>query len=77
MPYMVSATESTVSVFKKAVEDRGITVIYSHRVGKVQVNDRTVDSPTRKEPIAMNESIAESEESRVNPVHHARLRPGR
>jgi NADPH-dependent 2,4-dienoyl-CoA reductase/sulfur reductase-like enzyme len=51
--------------FKKAVEDRGITVIYNHRVGKVQVNNRTIDSPTRKEPIAMNESIAESEEVKV------------
>ena len=51
--------------FKKAVEDRGIKVIYSHRVGKVQVGDTTVDSPTRKEPIAMNESIAESDEARV------------
>ena len=51
--------------FKKAVEDRGIKVIYSHRVGKVQVGDITVDSPTRKEPIAMNESIAESDEARV------------
>ena len=51
--------------FKKAVEDRGIKVIYSHRVGKVQVGDTTVDSPTREEPFAMNESIAESEEARV------------
>ena len=51
--------------FKKAVEDRGITVIYNHRVGKVHVGDRTNDSPTRKAPIAMNESIAESEEARV------------
>ena len=51
--------------FKKAVEDRGITVIYNHRVGKVQVNNRTIDSPTRKEPIAMNESIAESEEVKI------------
>jgi len=49
--------------FKKAVEDRGITVIYNHRVGKVQVNDRTIDSPTRKKPIAMNESFAVTNQS--------------
>ena len=34
--------------FKKAVEDHNITVIYNHRVGKVQVGDRTIDSPTRR-----------------------------
>ena len=49
--------------FKKAVEDRGIKVIYSHRVGKVQVGDTTVDSPTRKKPIAMNESFAVTNQS--------------
>ena len=51
--------------FKKAVEDRGITVIYNHRVGKVQVGDRTIDSPTRKDPIAMNESITKSKKANV------------
>ena len=59
--------------FKKAVEDHNITVIYNHRVGKVQVDDRTIDSPTREQPIAMNESIAESEEARVNSVQSISL----
>ncbi|MBT6458983.1 MAG: FAD-dependent oxidoreductase, partial [Planctomycetaceae bacterium] len=49
--------------FKKAVEDRGITVIYNHRIGEVHVGDRTIDSPTRKEPIAMNESVAVTNQS--------------
>ena len=49
--------------FKKAVEDRGITVIYNHRVGKVQAGDAIIDSPTRQNPIAMNESTAEYTEA--------------
>ena len=49
--------------FKKAVENRNITVIYNHRVGKVQVGDRTIDSPIRKDPIAMNESFAVTNQS--------------
>ncbi|PHR88501.1 MAG: hypothetical protein COA78_36405 [Blastopirellula sp.] len=48
--------------FKKAVEDRGITVIYDHRLGTVQVGDATIDSPTRQRPIAMNESFEENKE---------------
>ena len=43
--------------FKKAVEDRGITVIYDHRLGGVQVGDVTIDAPTREFPIAMSESF--------------------
>ena len=43
--------------FKKLVKDRGITVIYDHRVGKVQVGDETFDKPTRQQPIAMGEKI--------------------
>ena len=43
--------------FKKLVEDRGITVIYEHRLGKVQVGDTTIDSPTRQRPIALGEDI--------------------
>ena len=46
--------------FKKAVEDRGITVIYEHRLGNVQVGDATIDAPTRQRPIAMNESFEEN-----------------
>ena len=46
--------------FKKVVEDRGITVIYEHRLGTVQVGDTTIDSPTRQKPIAMNESVEEN-----------------
>jgi NADPH-dependent 2,4-dienoyl-CoA reductase/sulfur reductase-like enzyme len=37
--------------FKKAVEDRGITVIYDHRLGKVRLGNAAVDSPTRQRPI--------------------------
>ena len=44
--------------FKKAVEDRGITVIYDHRLGKVQVGDETINKPTRQKPIAMGEKVA-------------------
>ncbi|MEJ6731692.1 MAG: FAD-dependent oxidoreductase, partial [Opitutaceae bacterium] len=44
--------------FKKAVEDRGITVIYDHRLGKVDLESSTIDSPTRQQPIATDESIA-------------------
>ncbi len=44
--------------FKKAVEDRGITVIYDHRLGKVRVGDATIDAPTRQQPIALGEDIA-------------------
>ncbi len=43
--------------FKKLVEDRGITVIHDHRVGKVQVGDETINKPTRQRPIAMGEKI--------------------
>jgi|TARA_B100001964_G_scaffold179472_1_gene198146 arylsulfatase A-like enzyme len=43
--------------FKKAVEGRGITVIYNHRLGKVELKDSTIDSPTRRRPIAMGEKI--------------------
>ena len=48
--------------FKKAVEDRGITVIYDHRLGKVRVGDATIDSPTRQRPIVLNESFEENKE---------------
>ena len=44
--------------FKKMVEDRGITVIYEHRLGKVQIGDAAIDAPTRQQPIAMGEDIA-------------------
>ena len=63
--------------FKKAVEDRGITVIYDHRLGKVQLGDATIDSPTRQRPIALNEATAENKEGGFNQVHHPRLRPCR
>ena len=43
--------------FKKLVEDQGITVIYDHRVGKVQVGDETINKPTRQQPITMAEKI--------------------
>jgi len=45
--------------FKKAVEDRGITVIYEHRLGTVEVGDVTIDAPTRQQPIAINETFEE------------------
>jgi len=48
--------------FKKAVEGRGITVIYDHRLGKVDLEDSTIDSPTRRRPIALHESTAENNE---------------
>ena len=44
--------------FKKVVEDRGITVIYEHRLGKVRVGDATLAAPTRQQPIALGEDIA-------------------
>ncbi|MDA7926331.1 FAD-dependent oxidoreductase [Mariniblastus sp.] len=44
--------------FKKAVEDRGITVIHEHRLGKVRVGDAIIAAPTRQQPIAMGEDIA-------------------
>ena len=44
--------------FKKAVEDRGITVIYNHRLGRVDLKDNIIDSPTRQRPIALSEDIA-------------------
>ena len=44
--------------FKKVVEDRGITVICDHRLGKVQVGDSTIDAPTRQRPIALGEDTA-------------------
>ena len=43
--------------FKKTVEDRGIPVIYNHRLSKVEVGDKTVASPTRQRPIMLNESV--------------------
>ena len=43
--------------FKKLVKDRGITVIYDHRVGKVQVGDEIINKPTREQPIALGEKI--------------------
>jgi arylsulfatase A-like enzyme len=48
--------------FKKAVEDRGITVIYDHRLGKVDLGDATIDSPTRQRPIALNVSTVVNKE---------------
>lgn len=48
--------------FKKAVEDRGIIVIYDHRLGKVRVGDATFDSPTRQRPIVLDESFEENKE---------------
>lgn len=44
--------------FKELVEDYGITVIYEHRLGNVQVGDATIDSPTRQRPISIGEDIA-------------------
>jgi hypothetical protein len=49
--------------FKKVVEDRGITVIYDHRLGKVQVGDSTIDAPTRQRPIALGEDIASKDKA--------------
>lgn len=49
--------------FKKLIQDRGITVIYEHRLGNVQVGDATIDAPTRQRPIAMNESFEENKKS--------------
>lgn len=46
--------------FKKAIEDRDITVIYEHRLGTVQVGDTTIDSPTRQKPMAMDESFKDN-----------------
>ena len=43
--------------FKKLVKDRGITVIYDHRVGKVQVGDEIINKPTREQPITLGEKI--------------------
>ena len=43
--------------FKKLVKDRGITVIYDHRVGKVEVGDEIINKPTREQPIALGEKI--------------------
>lgn len=43
--------------FKKVVEDRGITVIHEHRLGKVQVGDAAIDAPTRQQPTAMGEDL--------------------
>ncbi|MGB0293146.1 MAG: FAD-dependent oxidoreductase, partial [Luteolibacter sp.] len=48
--------------FKKLVEDAGITVIYEHRLGKVQVGDATIDKPTRQKPIPMDATFEEKEE---------------
>jgi len=48
--------------FKKAVEDRGITVIHDHRIGKVDLEDSTIDSPTRRRPISLHEATAENKE---------------
>ena len=48
--------------FKKLVEDQSITVIYEHRLGKLQVGDATIDAPTRLRPIAMNETYEEKKE---------------
>ena len=62
MPYLGIGNKEYRERFKKAVEDRGITVIYDHRLGKVQLGDATIDSPTRQRPIALNESIAENKE---------------
>lgn len=48
--------------FKKAIEDRGITVIHDHRLGKVHLGDATIDSPTRQRPNTSRELPAESKE---------------
>ena len=44
--------------FKKALRGRGITVIYDHRLGKVQVGNAIIDSPTRQRPMGINDAIA-------------------
>ena len=48
--------------FMKLVEDAGITVIYEHRLGKIQVGDTTFEKPTRQKPIPMNETFSEKKE---------------
>ena len=44
--------------FKKVLEERGITVIHEHRLGKVRVGDAIIAAPTRQQPIAMGEDTA-------------------
>jgi len=44
--------------FKKVLEERGITVIHEHRLGKVRVGDAIITAPTRQQPIALGEDIA-------------------
>jgi arylsulfatase A-like enzyme len=48
--------------FKQAVEDRDITVIYDHRLGKVQLGDATINSPSRQRPITLLEPSTENKE---------------
>ena len=48
--------------FKEAVEDRGITVIYNHRLGQVEMGNKTIDSPTRQRPMSFEESAAVQKE---------------
>jgi NADPH-dependent 2,4-dienoyl-CoA reductase/sulfur reductase-like enzyme len=43
--------------FKKALKDRGIAVIYEHRLGKVDVGGKMIDAPTRQQPIALNDPV--------------------
>ena len=46
--------------FRKAIDTAGIKVIYEHRLGNVQVGNKTIDSPTRQKPIALGEEFTPS-----------------
>ena len=44
--------------FRKAIDTAGITVIYEHRLGNVQVGGKTIEHPTRQKPIALGEKFS-------------------
>ena len=53
--------------FKKLVKEVGITVIYEHRLGKVQVGDATIGKPTRQKPIPMDATFEDIEDGEESP----------
>ena len=57
--------------FKKLVKEVGITVIYEHRLGKVQVGDTTIDKPTRQKPIPMDATFVGIEDGEESPSIHS------
>ena len=62
--------------FRKAIDSAGIKVIHEHRLGKVEVGEKTIEHPTRQKPIALGEDFPSKKKSEFYPLNHTRLCTG-